>query len=766
VTGAFAMRTIAGAALAAVTTGALVLLLWTPVGLPAGGGSFDAPFPGLWRWFFAVVLPAMFALVTALHVRLVHWSDRAPSSARTALTWDRRSYALLPLFLLLMVAFRSHGGWRTVFGAFFVSVLFGKVLGLSLTLYRTSVHSGADSPGTGLLLTALILYGCLTIYVVTALSTAGDEHIYLLSVHSLYADHDLEIRNNVAREDFRDFYWGRPSPRTWQDRDFVAFPVLLFPAYVGAKTLLPEYPLAGRLGATLVISLCAALAGVQVYRLCRDLGGSPPAALWAWASVALTPPFLVSASHVYPEIPAALAAVWGVRALLRVPTRLWQGLAGMLSAVACIVLLKERYASIGFGMIVWTSVRLIRRQLTLATGLLAGMVGVGLWLALAKPFPAVFQTLAMPAHVRAAIVAWNQHMVAALIGLWADQQFGLLYYAPMFALTFIGIPLLWQRRSDVVLGLVGLVVLYLLVLVKFRWIQWDAGWTPPPRFMVTVVPLLAPLVAEVFDRARGPVLAMVNTLAWLWSGAVAFLLSVHPFWRYNQLNGRSTLLGLAGDALGLDLARFLPSLWAPNTWTPLGLIAGGAVLLIAAIWVSRRRGRAGEGWGIGAVVISPGRAVALVAGVVAIWVMAAALVPTTLLWAGAMHHAGGEPFGSLYNERSLWVMKQKAEIWEPIVTLPGVTEIRIRAGGYSTTEVNPRMTLLLGDQPVRTWDLEAGPGRWTEAEYTARVPTGLGRTTLRLRFGELGVKPIAGARDRIQLAYVERIWLRWRPGAA
>ena len=240
---------------------------------------------------------------------------------------------------------------------------------------------------------------------------------------------------------------------------------------------------------------------------------------------------------------------------------------------------------------------------------------------------------------------------------------------------------------------------------------------------------------------------------------------MHPFWRYNQLNGRSTLLGLAGDVLGLDLARFLPSLWAPNTWTPLGLIAGGAVLLIAAIRASRRRGRSVEGWGIGAVVIGPGRALALVASVVAIWVMAAAFVPTTLLWAGAMHHAGGEPFGSLYNERSLWVMKQKTEMWEPIVTLPGVTEIRIRAGGYSTTGVNPRMTLLLNDQPVRTWDLEAGPGRWAEAEYTARVPTKLGRTTLRLRFGDLGVKPVAGARDRIQLAYVDRVWLRWRPGA-
>ena len=765
-TGAFAMRRIAGGALAAVTTGALVLLLWGPLGLPAGGGPFDAPFPGLWRRFFALVLPAMFVVVTALHVRLVHCSDRAPSSAQTALTWDRRSYALLPLFLLLMVAYRSHGGWRPAFGAFFVSVLFGKVLGLSLTLYRTSVRSGAEGPGTGLFLTAMILYGCLTMYVVTALSTAGDEHIYLLNVHSLYADHDLEIRNNVAQGDFQDFYWGRPSPRTWRDRDFVGFPVLLFPAYAGAKMVLPDYPLAGRLGATLVISLCAALAGVQVYRLCWDLGGSPPAAFWAWASVALTSPFLLSASHVYPEIPAALAAVWGVRALLRVPTRLWQGVAGMLSAVVFMVLLKERYASIGLGMIVWTGVRLMRQQLTLAMGLLAGMVGVGLWLALAKPFPAVFQTLVMPAHVQAALVAWNPHMAAALLGLWTDQQFGLLYYAPMFTLTFVGIPLLWQRRSDVVLGLLGLVVLYLLVLVKFRWIQWDAGWTPPPRFMVTVVPLLAPFVAEVFDRARGPVLAMVNTLAWLWSGAVALLLCVHPFWRYNQLNGRSTLLGLAGDVLGLDLARFLPSLWAPNTWTPLGLVVGGTLLLIAAIRVSRQRGRPVEGWGIGAVVTSPGRALALVAGVIAIWVMAAALVPTTILWAGAMHHAGGEPFGSLYNEPSLWVMKQKAEMWEPIVTLPGVTEIKIRAAGYSTTDVNPRMTLLLNDQPVRTWDLEAGPGRWIEAEYTARVPTKLGRTTLRLRFDELGVKPIAGARDRIQLAYVDRVWLRWRPGAA
>ena len=129
---------------------------------------------------------------------------------------------------------------------------------------------GETGPVACLFWIAFLLYAFLAAYVATALSTAGDEHLYLLSTQSLYADRDLEVRNNIEHRDYERFYWGRASPETWR-RSFIGFPTFLLPGYALGSVLLPGPP-GGRLGATLTISLCAALLGVQLYRLCRDLG--------------------------------------------------------------------------------------------------------------------------------------------------------------------------------------------------------------------------------------------------------------------------------------------------------------------------------------------------------------------------------------------------------------------------------------------------------------------------------------------------------------
>ena len=155
-------------------------------------------------------------------------------------------------------------------------------------------------------------------------------------------------------------------------------------------------------------------------------------------------------------------------------------------------------------------------------------------------------------------------MGVAVLGLIADQEFGLLFYAPAWVLVAAGIPALWRRQREATLGLLGLVGGYVFVLMRYRWMQWDAGWTPPPRFILAVVPLLLPFLAEGLDRLRGRGLALVHTLWLVWSVSVAWCLALVPFWRYNTLSGRSTLLRLLGAELGLDLARFLPSLRAPT----------------------------------------------------------------------------------------------------------------------------------------------------------------------------------------------------------
>ena len=302
-----------------------------------------------------------------------------------------------------------------------------------------------------------------------------------------------------------------------------------------------------------------------------------------------------------------------------------------------------------------------------------------------NPLPRVFQNVRGAAQLWAILRHWNEWMPQAALGLLADQEFGLLYYGPHWALAGPGLVLLWRRRREAVIGLVGVTLFYLVVLVKWRWMQWDAGWTPPPRFVVCVAPLLVPLVAEVFDAGRGRALAAVNTLCLVWSAAVAFVLALVPFWRYNNLDGRTTLLQLVGGVVGTRL-RSLPPVAPVSHRVDLGRAGSGrhvAPRPRAGTGPSGGRSRV-EGWGVGAVILAPGPAVALTAGIALAWTALAATVPTWAVDGVAMRHSAGIQFGSYQYQEVVWVMTRPGEVSERIVTWPGVTEITIRAAGYST----------------------------------------------------------------------------------
>jgi hypothetical protein len=751
----------------ALATGGLIYRLWPHVGLPPRGGPLDAPFPDLWRWFFTIWLPLLYPAFTLAHRTLARRAAGGllpAAAARGALAWDRVSYLGLPVFLATMVAWRHLGDWRIALGGLYVLLLAAKALGLVLTLRQAaqspalSADEAAEEPlARHLFLAAFLLYAFLAPYVATAVSTTGDEHLYLLGTVSLYADHDADIRDNVARGDYARFYWGRPAAAAWRTVQ-IAFSALLLPGYAAFDLIAPRYPLAGRLGATLTIALFAALLGLETYRLCRDVGVSRPAAFWAWLILALTPPILVNASHLYPEIPAALATVVGFRVLRRAPTRTWRDLAVVMGAAAFLVILKNRYAALGVGLLGGLIWRLARRRPGLALALGAAIGAAAAYIVVANPVPTLFPRLGTPSEVAARSVDWNWDMSRAVAGLFVDQAFGLLFHGPHWALALGGILLLARRAGRTTVALLGLAAFYVVVLVQYRWTQWDAGWTPPPRFLLAVMPLFVPFVAEVFDRARGPVLAAVNTVALAWSGVLAVVLAVVPFWRYNGLTGRARLLGLLADALGLDLARFLPSVRVPVSAGPTAVALGALLLLAGACLLQARRPAAG--WGRGAVVLAPGSAAALLTGLAGIWIAAAALTPTGVVLAVAMRHSGGVPFGSYTYDKTLWVMKRDARIEERIVTWPGVTEIAVVAGGFTTTGDAPRMTVLVDGHLVESRPLQAGWRRWQEETYVTRVPTGFGHPTLAIAFEGLLDTPARDGPDRVQHAYVDRIRLR------
>jgi hypothetical protein len=702
----------------------------------------------------------MFPAFTAAHAWVAGAARGDPArSARAALarTVDRWSYALLLAVPATMLLTRGTPAWRHALGAVFVAVLFGKVALLVATLYRVAVApgepGGPDPPALGrqLGLAAGLLHLLLTPYVVAAVSTAGDEHVYLLNVHSLLVDGDVDIRDNVARGDWKAFYWGRPAP--WS-ASFIGFPALLLPGYAAFAALLP-HPLAGRLGATLTVALFATLLGVQLYRLCRELGASRPAAFWTWLTLGLSVPVLVGAGHVYPEIPAAWAALAGVRALLRLPADR-RALPLVLALAAGLVLLKDRYAPMALGLVLWAVARLAGSRRRAAGVLLLGVALVAaLALARVGPLPEILPNLRTLQHRLG--LAWHPLMTRAVLGLFLDQEFGLLFYGPHWALALPGAVWLLRRRPWPALGLLAVVAFQVLAIVRFRWDQWDAGWTPPPRFLLAVALLLGPFVAEAFDRGRGRLLAVFNTVGLAWSGVLAVGLSVVPFWRYNDLDGRSTLVQLAGRWLELDLARFVPSLRAPTRWTWIALWILAALALAALVAAARRRQAPGPGWGVGAVVLRPVPAAALLGGIALAWLAAAALVPTWSLEAEAMQRSGGIGFGSFQNQPVLWVLHRDGELSERIVTWPGTLEILVLAGGFTTTGARPQLTVLLDETIVASWPLTAGRNHWTRRVYRVQTPTGFGRPTLTLR--------VSGLLDdrrgrRVQHAFLDRVELR------
>jgi hypothetical protein len=103
-----------------------------------------------------------------------------------------------------------------------------------------------------------------------------------------------------------------------------------------------------------------------------------------------------------------------------------------------------------------------------------------------------------------------------LPGLFLDQEFGLLVYAPVLCLAVPGLAFLWRR--DRVTGLVSVAVLAAVILTAGAWHMWRGGFNPPGRFLVPITPLLAVAAALVVHR-RGLTAGTALLLGWsLWTG--------------------------------------------------------------------------------------------------------------------------------------------------------------------------------------------------------------------------------------------------------
>ena len=438
---------------------------------------------------------------------------------------------------------------------------------------------------------SFIVLSALGFAVTTAQYPVGDQPHYLVIAHSLVADGDLRIENNHLQEDYSSFYPDELRPDYVQrGRDGVIYSIHA----PGLPALLtPGYAAAGYPGAVAMMLLITSLAALALFDLVRRFAGQG-VSLMSCALVTLCVPVVPLAWMIYPEVPALLVVAWAARWVAEPVSqesaaRGWRwALRG--AALGLLPWLHTKFAVLLGCLTLALIVRLWPHRRAIASMVTPVAVSLAAWVFASfvmygSPYPTV-------AYGGGAELAPG-NLPRGVLGLLFDQEFGLLIFAPLYILVPIGAwhALRSPQHRHAALWYAGTTAVFLGAVTQVY--MWWGGLSAPARFLLPVVPLVAPFIAMAIDRLRGPTgRALVGVTA-LWSlmAVGAGLLSDRRALLLENRDGASRLVEAmaGGSPVTATLASFFQADWVTPTVAVSAWVAAATAGLIlarmAATWL-------------------------------------------------------------------------------------------------------------------------------------------------------------------------------------
>jgi hypothetical protein len=422
----------------------------------------------------------------------------------------------------------------------------------------------------------------------------GDEPHYLLTAKSLIEDGNPDLRDEYAARAYREFYpydldpHGSLTGGRVNEPHGVGFPLVIAPAYA----------VAGGKGVEVFLAAIAALALVLGYMLALRVVPDPWA-LGATLAVGLSPPVIAYSTAVYPELPAAAALCGGALFALRIPEspRRRTGWTA-LGLIALLPWLGPKYLVPGLVVAVYgyRAMRAARRPVLALTCIEIVGFSVALYVGINEglyggvtPYSA-----ASPGEnaTDASFPVGYLERAYRLVALFIDREYGLLRWAPIFAVALFGAWLLRRERrsglaraipalrAEQTTGALCAAVAGAQLLVAAFLAPTMFGFWFPGRHLVAALPIAIPLLALGFRHVPrlSTLLALVGIAASVWVYVAV------------RLGDSDWVTGLP-DAPWGPLTRVFP-LFEPGGAYPFvmaGVLAAGLAALIASS--ERRRSR-------------------------------------------------------------------------------------------------------------------------------------------------------------------------------
>ena len=382
---------------------------------------------------------------------------------------------------------------------------------------------------------------------VRAVVPSGDEPHYLAATQSLIADRDLKVENNYTRGDYLQYFNGRLQPHYLQRS--AAGEIYSIHAPGVSVIVLPAFLVGGYVGAVLTVVALAGVTAMLTWMLAWRLSKSAPAAWIGLGAVFATAPFLFHAFTIYPDGIGALSVMIGMWLIVRlldneVPSQ--PHLAAVGAAIAVLPWLHTRFALIAAAMGAVIVAQLATKPIRptrIAAFLAVPIVAAAAWFAY---FWIIWGTPNPLAPYGRDTSSSLSYIRRGLVGLFFDQQFGLISTAPIYAVAVAGLWALIRQRARLAVALAVIVVPYVIGVSTYA--MWWGGTSAPARFLATVLPLAALAIACAWTRY--PRLRIVTALLWLVSIAL-----VVP--RLTQDGGRLVFQG--GDVVDATIQWMSPN---------------------------------------------------------------------------------------------------------------------------------------------------------------------------------------------------------------
>jgi hypothetical protein len=398
----------------------------------------------------------------------------------------------------------------------------------------------------------------------------ADEPYYLLTADSLGSDGDLDIGDEIAAGAHLPYHEIPLDPQTsvLDDGRRISPHDPLLPVLLAAPMAIGGWAWAK---ATLaVIAGLAAAATVLV--AVRRWAVAPTAAAVVTSAAFAGLPLAGYGTQIYPEMPAALAAVVGFGAVVAPCVRRRHQLVG-LAAVVALPWLAVKYVPIAAVLAVALLVRTDgrRRRTALAAGL--GVAGLA-YLAAHRAWYGGWTAYATGDHFEQtgefSVIGTDVDLLGRsrrLVGLLVDRDFGLAAWSPIWLLLPFAVVLAARRRPPGWAVWTGLVTAGWLSATFVALTM--HGWWLPGRQVVVVMPIAIVGIAWLVERCAIPqwtivVAGVLGAWNWLW---LAFETST----------GRRTLV-----VDFMDTAALPRRLWAPLL--PAGLDGDAAATTLLAAW--------------------------------------------------------------------------------------------------------------------------------------------------------------------------------------